>query len=72
MRLPDESTGTNAVTRVTITTRDADGSWGTIGVSENVIEASWNALVESIEFGLLRAGVSSPMTIADGAADAAK
>ena len=55
VRLPDESQGTGAVTRVTITTADGNGSWGTVGVSENVIEASWNALVESIEYGLLRA-----------------
>ena len=56
VRILDESTGTNAVTRVVITTRDKDGIWGTIGVSENIIEASWNALVESIEYGLLRSG----------------
>ena len=33
------------------------GTWGTIGVSENIIEASWNALVESVECGLMRIGV---------------
>ena len=54
VRLLDESTGTDAVTRVTITTRDERGTWTTVGVSENIIEASWNALVESIEYGLLR------------------
>ena len=37
-----------------ITTRDENGTWGTIGVSENIIEASWNALVESLEYGLIR------------------
>ncbi len=56
VRLPDESQGTDAVTRVTITTSDSCGSFGTVGVSENVIEASWNALVESIEYGLIRQG----------------
>ncbi|WP_165253474.1 citramalate synthase [Adlercreutzia sp. ZJ304] len=56
VRLPDESQGTGAVTRVTITTADAHGIFGTVGVSENVIEASWNALVESIEYGLIRMG----------------
>lgn len=55
VRLPDENQGTSAVTRVTITTTDKFGSYGTVGVSENVIEASWNALVESIEYGLMRA-----------------
>lgn len=54
VRLPDESQGTDALTRVTITTADDQGSFGTVGVSENVIEASWNALVESIEYGLIR------------------
>lgn len=54
VRLLDESQGTDAITRVTITTADAHGSWGTVGVSENVIEASWEALVDSIEYGLLR------------------
>ena len=48
--------GTGAITRVVITTRDAEGTWGTIGVSENIIEASWNALVDSIEYGLMRMG----------------
>ena len=56
VRLLDESTGTDAITRVVITTRDDEGTWGTIGVSENIIEASWNALVESIEYGLVRMG----------------
>jgi len=56
VRLLDESTGTDAITRVVITTRDDAGTWGTIGVSENIIEASWNALVESIEYGLVRVG----------------
>ncbi len=54
VRLLDESQGTDAITRVTITTADSRGSWGTVGVSENVIEASWEALVDSIEYGLLR------------------
>lgn len=56
VRILDESTGTDAITRVVITTRDANGTWGTIGVSENIIEASWNALVDSVEYGLLRQG----------------
>lgn len=54
VRLPDESQGTDALTRVTITTSDKQGQFGTVGVSENVLEASWNALVESIEYGLIR------------------
>lgn len=54
VRLPDESEGTGALTRVTITTEDSYGTFGTVGVSENVLEASWNALVESYEYGLVR------------------
>ena len=57
VRILDENVGTGAITRVVITTRDADGTWGTIGVSENIIEASWNALVDSIEYGLMRCNV---------------
>lgn len=56
VRILDENVGTDAITRVVITTRDGEGSWGTIGVSENIIEASWNALVDSIEYGLIRMG----------------
>ena len=54
VRILDENVGTGAITRVVITTHDAQGSWGTVGVSENIIEASWNALVDSIEYGLMR------------------
>lgn len=53
VRLLDESVGTEAITRVVITTTDGTAVWGTVGVSENVIEASWNALVDSIEYGLV-------------------
>ena len=56
VRILDENVGTDAITRVVITTRDKRGSWGTVGVSENIIEASWNALVDSIEYGLMRIG----------------
>jgi len=52
VRVLDEKKGTAAVTRVLIETSDGEKSWGTIGVSENIIEASWQALVDSIEFGL--------------------
>lgn len=54
VRILDENVGTNAITRVMITTRDSHDTWGTIGVSENIIEASWNALVDSIEYGLMK------------------
>ncbi|HTU39810.1 MAG TPA: alpha-isopropylmalate synthase regulatory domain-containing protein, partial [Acidimicrobiales bacterium] len=47
--------GTGAVTRVLVDTTDGERTWTTIGVSENIIEASWQALYDSIVFGLLHA-----------------
>jgi 2-isopropylmalate synthase len=55
VRVLDSSRGTASVTRVLIDSTDGDNVWTTIGVSENVIEASWAALEDSIVFGLLRA-----------------
>jgi 2-isopropylmalate synthase len=52
VRILDESHGTGAVTRVLIDAADGHDVWGTIGVSENVIEASWDALVDSLEYGM--------------------
>lgn len=52
VRVLDEKKGTGAVVRVLIESTDGKTSWGTIGVSENIIEASWQALVDSIEYGL--------------------
>jgi 2-isopropylmalate synthase len=46
---------TGAIVRVSITSSDGEDSWTTIGVSPNVIEASWHALSDSIVYGLLRA-----------------
>ncbi len=55
VRVLDTDRGTGAVTRVLIDSTDGDRSWSTIGVSENVIEASWQALADSVIFGLLKA-----------------
>ncbi len=55
VRVLDTGSGTGAVVRVLIDSSDGDGTWTTIGVNENIIEASWQALVDSIVFGLLRA-----------------
>ena len=52
VRILDETKGTGAVTRVLLDASDGDQVWGSIGVSENVIEASWEALVDSLEFGM--------------------
>ncbi len=54
VRILDETKGTGAVTRVLLDASDGEESWGSIGLSENIIEASWEALVDSIEFGMLR------------------
>ncbi|MGE5552597.1 MAG: citramalate synthase [Betaproteobacteria bacterium] len=53
VRVLDEKAGTAAKVRVLIESRDAERSWGTVGVSPNIIEASWRALVDSIEYGLM-------------------
>ncbi len=50
VRILDEAHGTGAVTRVLLDSADGEREWGTIGVSENIIEASWEALVDSLEY----------------------
>ncbi len=54
VRILDENRGTAATTRVLLDSSDGSESWGSVGVSSNVVEASWQALVDSITFGLLR------------------
>ena len=56
VRVLDTKLGTGAVTRVLIDTTDGEFTWTTIGVSENIIEASWRALYDSIVYGLLHSG----------------
>jgi 2-isopropylmalate synthase len=46
--------GTTAKVRVLVESGDRDSRWGTVGVSENIIEASYQALVDSVEFKLLK------------------
>jgi 2-isopropylmalate synthase len=50
VRILDSHHGTGAVTRVLLDASDGHESWGSIGVSENIIEASWEALVDSLEY----------------------
>ena len=57
VRILDAAHGTDAVTRVLIETSDGSTSWETIGVAGNIIEASWQALVDGVTYGLVRAGV---------------
>ncbi len=52
VRILDETKGTGAITRVLIDASDGHDVWGSIGVSENVIAASWDALVDSLEYGM--------------------
>ncbi len=52
VRILDETKGTGAVTRVLIDASDGQDVWGSIGVSENLIAASWDALVDSLEYGM--------------------
>jgi 2-isopropylmalate synthase len=54
VRILDTATGTAAKTRVLIASTDGRREWGTVGVSENIIEASLQALVDSMEYALLR------------------
>jgi 2-isopropylmalate synthase len=58
VRILDEAKGTGAITRVLLDASDGDQVWGSIGVSENVIEASWEALVDSLEYGMQVAGLA--------------
>jgi 2-isopropylmalate synthase len=59
VRILDSVHGTEAITRVLIDSRNERGSWSTVGASPNIIEASMQALVDSLEFGLLDAGTRS-------------
>jgi len=56
VRILDEAKGTGAITRVLIDASDKHGEWGSIGVSENLIAASWDALVDSLEYGMQPGG----------------
>jgi len=56
VRILDSKQGTAARTRVLIVSTDGKADWGTVGVSDNVIEASWLALVDAIEFKLISGG----------------
>ena len=56
VRVLDTGHGTAAVTRVLLDSTDGERTWSTIGVSENIIDASWQALSDSLVFGLLHAG----------------
>jgi len=54
VRILDQGHGTDAITRVLIETTDGAGSWVTVGVGHNVIEASWGSLLDAVTYGLRR------------------
>ena len=54
VRILDSATGTAAKTRVLIESSDGKEEWGTVGVNENIIEASLQALVDSMEYALMK------------------
>jgi hypothetical protein len=56
VRVLDETVGTGATVRVLIDTSNGEREWTTVGVSENIIEASWEALVDGYTYGLLHPG----------------
>ena len=59
VRILDSHDGTGAVTRVLLDSTDGHEGWGSIGVSENIIEASWEALVDSLEYAFQPRGDAS-------------
>ncbi|MHC1692743.1 MAG: citramalate synthase [Sphaerochaetaceae bacterium] len=60
VRVLDSKQATAAQVRVLIETTDGGSSWSTVGVSTDIIEASWLALVDSIEYKLMKEGVQPP------------
>jgi 2-isopropylmalate synthase len=55
--ITSELSGTASLVRVLICSGDGRAQWGTVGVSANIVEASWRALVDSVEYKLNRDGV---------------
>ncbi|MGH7883714.1 MAG: citramalate synthase, partial [Candidatus Dormibacteraceae bacterium] len=58
VRILEGVQGTAAVTRVLVQSSDGEREWGTVGVDENIIAASWQALIEAVTYGLTRDGRS--------------
>jgi 2-isopropylmalate synthase len=54
VRILTTGTGTEAITRVLIESKDSESVWGTVGVAENIVDASYQALMDSIEYKLLK------------------
>ena len=60
VRILDAAHGTDAVTRVLAEFTDGKSSWETVGIGTNIIEASWESLVDGVTYGLLRQGAQAP------------
>ena len=71
VRILDGRAATSAVTRVMLTSADHDGEWTTVGVSEDIVTASWEALADGVVYGLLRAG-AQPLASPELAGSAAR
>ncbi len=59
VRILDGRAATSAVTRVMLTSADQGGEWTTVGVSDDIVTASWEALADGISYGLLRSGAEA-------------
>jgi 2-isopropylmalate synthase len=66
VRILDGRAATSAVTRVMLTSADQIGEWTTVGVSDDIVTASWEALADGVAYGLLRAGAEPPAPDARG------
>ncbi len=66
VRILDGRAGTKAVTRVLITSADEQGEWTTVGVSDDIVTASYQALVDGIQYGLLRRSVPAAVALPSG------
>ena len=60
VRVLDDGLGTGARVRVLIESTDGERRWGTVGLSSNVVEASWQALIDSVEFKLHKDDAKAP------------
>ncbi len=63
VRIIDSRTGTAARTRVIIQSSDGTAEWGTVGVDDNIVEASLQALVDSLSYALVRPGLNAAVTV---------
>jgi 2-isopropylmalate synthase len=59
VRIIDSGSGTAAKTRVLITSTDGNATWSTVGVSHNIIDASWKALVDGIEYFIAKSAAET-------------